>query len=119
MQIQQAASPNHTKGRKGKPIKGLVLHITAGLMPGCLSWMRNPQAKASAHYLVTKAGRIYQMVQDADTSWHAGIVNKPQWASYPGGNPNHYTLGIEFEALGGETLAGCGLELVRVGFLGL
>jgi len=86
-----------TKGRNGKKIIAIVNHITAGLHPGTLSWMRNPQAQASAHYLVTRAGEIFQMVKDEDTSWHAGVVNRPNWPLYDGSNPNRYTIGIEHE----------------------
>ena len=105
MQIQFMPSPNYRAGRKGRKIIAIVNHITAGLMPGTLSWLRNPQAQASAHYLVTKTGAVYQMVKDEDTAWHAGIVNKPNWALYDGNNPNYYTLGIEHEALAGEALS--------------
>lgn len=104
MNIQWAGSPNFTAGRNGKKIVAIVNHITAGLMPGTLSWMRNPAAKASAHYLVTKQGQIYQMVRDHDMAWHAGFVNKPSWDLYDGTNPNRYTLGIEFECLSGGEL---------------
>jgi N-acetylmuramoyl-L-alanine amidase len=74
-------------------------------MPGTLNWLRNPAAKASAHYLVTKLGAVYQLVKDEDTAWHVGIVNKPDWVLYKGNNPNNYTLGIEHEALAGEGLS--------------
>ncbi len=104
MLIKQSPSPNYYKGRKGKEIIAIVNHITAGLMPGCLSWLCNPQAKASAHYLVTHKGDVYQLVNDEDTAWHAGFANKPNWALYDGTNPNYYTLGIEHEALAGEGL---------------
>lgn len=104
MQIQQTTCPNFTVDRKGRKIIAIVNHITAGLMPGTLSWLRNPAAKASAHYLVTKVGEIYQLVKDTDTAWHAGIVNKPNWSLYDGTNPNRYTIGIEHEAQAGEAL---------------
>ena len=100
MNIIQKPSPNFTAGRNGKQIIAIVCHITAGSFPGCLNWMQNPVAKASAHYLVNKKGEIYQLVQDKDTSWHVGIVNKCTWNLYDGTNPNRYTLGIEFESLG-------------------
>ena len=104
MEIEWAPSPNYGKGRNGKKIIAIVNHITAGTFPGCLSWMRNPQAKASAHYLVTRQGKIYQMVRDEDTSWHAGMVNKPNWSLYDGSNPNRSTIGIEHENLSGGLL---------------
>lgn len=104
MQIHWTPSSNYTSGRRGRKIIAIVNHITAGLMPGTLSWLRNPAARASAHYLVTKVGVVYQLVKDEDTAWHAGIVNKPGWSLYDNSNPNYYTLGIEHEALAGEAL---------------
>ena len=97
-------SPNFTKGRRGRKIIAIVNHITAGNYPGCLSWLQNPKAKASAHYLVTKLGDIYQLVKDEDTAWHAGIVNQPNWPLYDGTNPNHITIGIEHECISGGRL---------------
>lgn len=97
-------SPNFREGRNGKKIITIVDHITAGLMPGCLNWLCSPAAKASAHYLVTKAGEIYQLVKEGDTAWHAGFVNKPTWELYDGTNPNSHTIGIEFECLQGGAL---------------
>jgi len=104
MNITQRPSPNFTEGRKGRKIIAIVNHITAGLMPGTLSLMCNPIAKASAHYLITKIGEIYQLVDDNNRAWHAGEVRKPNWSLYDGTNPNYCTLGIEHEALAGESL---------------
>ncbi len=66
--------------------------------------MQNPVSKASAQYLVTRSGLIFQMVKDEDASFHAGQVNKPNWKLYDGTNPNRYTIGIEHENLGGGEL---------------
>ncbi len=102
--IEWRQSPNYTRGRGGRKPIAIVNHITAGLMSGCLSWLCNPKAKASTHYLVTRKGEVFQLVKDDDTAWHAGFVNKPNWALYDGSNPNYYTLGIEHEALAGDGL---------------
>jgi N-acetyl-anhydromuramyl-L-alanine amidase AmpD len=102
--IEWKPSPNYSKGRAGRKPIAIVNHITAGLMPGTLSWLCNPQAQASAHYLVTKVGQIFQLVKDEDTSWHAGIVNRPKWPLYDGTNPNRYTIGIEYECVSGGKL---------------
>jgi len=99
--IEWAPSPNHSSRNGQKPI-AIVNHITAGNFPGCLNWMQNPKAQASAHYLITKDGRIYQLVKDKDASWHAGRVNKPNWPLYNGRNPNRYTIGIEHEGFDGS-----------------
>ena len=64
--------------------------------------MQNPASKASAHYLVTRAGRIIQMVKESNSAYHAGIRNNPHWNLYDGTNPNTYTLGIEHEGFDGS-----------------
>jgi N-acetylmuramoyl-L-alanine amidase len=64
--------------------------------------MQNPKAQASAHYLVTRAGEIFQLVKDEDVAWHAGAVNRPSWPLYKGTNPNRYTIGIEHEGFDGS-----------------
>lgn len=102
--VEWAGTPNFSNGRRGRNPIAIVDHITAGLYPGTLHWMQNPTAKASAHYLVTKTGLIFQMVKDEDTAWTNGVVNKPNWALYDGTNPNRYTLTIEHEGLAGDAL---------------
>lgn len=66
--------------------------------------MQNPKAQASAHYLVTRSGEIYQLVKDEYAAWHAGWVDKPSWSLYDGTNPNRYTIGIEHEGYPDEEL---------------
>ena len=102
MQIQWAESPNHYNGRHGRKPIAIVDHITAGNYPGCLDWMKNPKAQASANYLVTRAGQIFQLVKDEDGSWANGAVNKPNWPLYDGANPNYYTISIEHEGFDGS-----------------
>lgn len=99
--IEWAPSPNYFSRNGKKPI-AIVNHITAGSMPGCLSWLRNPEAKASSNYLVTRDGRIYQLVRDEDAAWANGIVRNPSWELYDGHNPNRYTLSIEHEGWDGS-----------------
>ncbi len=103
MEIKWVGSPNYSS-RNGRKIIAIVDHITAGLMPGCLNWMQHPKAQASAHYLVTRSGEIYQLVKDEYAAWHAGAVNKPSWSLYDGTNPNRYTIGIEHEGYPNEEL---------------
>lgn len=102
MKIEWVGTPNHYNGRRGRKPIAIVDHITAGAYPGCLSWMQNPQAQASANYLVTRDGRIFQLVKDEDGAWANGAVNKPNWPLYDGTNPNLYTLSIEHEGYGGS-----------------
>ncbi len=102
--VKYIQSPNYISRRNNKKIIAIVDHITAGSADGALSWLCNPSSQASAHYLVTKAGQIFQLVNDEDTAWHAGIVNQPNWPLYDGTNPNRYTIGIEHECLSGGEL---------------
>jgi N-acetylmuramoyl-L-alanine amidase len=84
-------SPNHNS-RNGTPIDAIVIHHTGSdNCSGTLSWLKNPSAQASAHYVIDKDGTIYQMVGDDKRAWHAGQGSIP-------GNPgdvNSRSLGIE------------------------
>ncbi|MFA5240443.1 MAG: N-acetylmuramoyl-L-alanine amidase, partial [Phycisphaerae bacterium] len=97
-------SPNFGVGRNGKSIIAIVDHITAGDFPGCQDWLCNPVSQASAHYLITKTGRIIQLVKESDRAWHAGVVDRQTWALYDRTNPNNYTIGIEHEGSSGVLL---------------
>lgn len=73
------------------------MHSTWGTHAGSIAWFKNPQAQASAHYLVSRTGEIVQMVKDTDMGWHAGVYDAgkcPDWALT---NPNWYCIGIEIE----------------------
>ena len=104
MEVIWQPSPNFSPSRGGQKIIAIVNHITAGAFPGCLSWLCSPAAQAGAHYLVTRTGSVYQMVREADTAWHAGIVKNPTWKLYSGVNPNRVTIGIEHECISGGEL---------------
>lgn len=99
--IKWSPTKNFSKGRKGvKPI-AIINHITSGQFPGCLNWLQNPASSASAHYIVSRDGRIFQLVKDEDSAWHAK-ANKPSWRLYNGTGVNRYTLGIEHEGYGSQ-----------------
>lgn len=65
-------SPNFN-ARKG-PVTTLVLHYT-GMETGqaALERLCDPDAGVSAHYLVEEDGRIFQLVDEAERAWHAGV----------------------------------------------
>ena len=50
------------------------------------SWLKSPRAHASSHYVVSRRGRIVQLVHLSDIAWHAG-----NW------NVNTQSVGIEHE----------------------
>lgn len=70
--VVSAPSPNYNE-RGGKDIDTIVLHHTASNNgAGDLAWMRNPKSDVSAHYMVDRDGKIYQLVNDQKRAWHAG-----------------------------------------------
>lgn len=94
-----AHSGNFRAGRPNghRPI-AIVIHIMEGSLTGTDAWFNDPVSGVSAHYGVGKGGEIHQYVQEADTAFHAGIVDRPDWSLLkPGVNPNFYTIGIEHE----------------------
>jgi N-acetyl-anhydromuramyl-L-alanine amidase AmpD len=84
-------SPNHSS-RNGSAIKLLVLHATVGGLHSSLTWLTSPASKVSTHYLISKAGIIYQLVPDMLAAWHAG---RARWHGVTA--INNCSLGIELE----------------------
>ena len=72
--IPFVASPNYSKGRKGK-IEFLVIHALSGFYESGITWFKNPKSQVSAHYVISKKGEITQCVKDSDTAWHAKGLN--------------------------------------------
>ncbi|WP_172119268.1 N-acetylmuramoyl-L-alanine amidase [Actinomyces faecalis] len=80
MSYQQSFTPahpsNYTKGRGGKRITTIVIHhwddpAKNPQLSGVITTFQNPGRGASAHFVV-EAGRVVQMVDLANTAWHAG-----------------------------------------------
>ena len=80
MSYQQSFIPanpsNYTKGRGGKRITTIVIHhwddpAKNPQLSGVIATFQNPGRGASAHFVV-EAGRVVQMVDLANTAWHAG-----------------------------------------------
>lgn len=93
--MQTLIIPSKTKGRGGYKPEAIVLHITEGSFKSAMSWIIDPANQASYHFIVQESGAIRQVVDVADTAWHAGKVVRPTWPLLkPGVNPNLYTIGI-------------------------
>lgn len=82
-----------------RKIKYIIIHYT-GMKNQKLAIKRlqSRVAKVSAHYLISKRGKIFQMVDDSNIAWHAGVS---RW----GGdiNLNSKSIGIELVNNGDET----------------
>lgn len=61
--------------RSSRPIRRIVLHTSEGDEASCVHWFKNPSARVSAHYLVSKAGRITRFVPDMSIAYHARKYN--------------------------------------------
>lgn len=83
-----ANSRNYTV-RSGRTIDRVVIHTIEGSESSCISWFQNAAARVSAHYVVSHAGRITQMVADKNVAWHCG-------------NWNSRSIGIENEGFAGQ-----------------
>jgi N-acetylmuramoyl-L-alanine amidase len=74
----------------------LVMHYTAGSSAeGSVAWMCNPAARAAAHLVIGRDGRITQLAPFNRVTWHAG---QSQWAGRSG--LNGFSIGIELDNAG-------------------
>lgn len=106
MNIIQSPSPNFD-GRSGYKPELIVVHCTDGFFPSDLEYLRNPNPDSpvgpvSAHYVVSPAGAVHQLVQESSRAWHAGRVDNPSAKLLKKNpvtgafiNPNYYSVGIE------------------------
>lgn len=89
-----------------RPIEGILLHATEGHEAGDVQTLVGGDGrKVSVHWYVTKTGKIYHFVQDADTANHAGAVNDARFS-------NAGSIGIEQENIGGNDWSGLQIEAV-------
>lgn len=70
--------------RSKRTIRRIIIHTSEGSESSCVNWFLNPRARLSAHYLVSKRGRITRFVPDMSIAYHAR-------------NDNADTIGIENE----------------------
>ena len=92
MLVERLYSPNHSKNKRSKQsIKFIILHYT-GMQSARASIKRmlSKSSKVSAHYLIDQKGKIFNLVSDDKTAWHAG---KSKWKKIQ--NLNKCSIGIE------------------------
>lgn len=58
--------------RKPQQIRLVVVHVSEGSFLGTLAWLRNPAAHGSANFVVSREGKIVELVAKRDIAWHAG-----------------------------------------------
>lgn len=83
-------SPN-VESRGGQAVDMLVMHYTdMGSVEAAVARMCDPEAKVSAHYVVSESGEIIPLVDEAMRAWHAG---ESHWRGHS--NINARSIGIE------------------------
>jgi N-acetylmuramoyl-L-alanine amidase len=95
-EIIDAPSPNFDE--RMLPVSMLVLHYTG--MPdaaGAIARLRDPEAKVSAHYVVTEDGHVFRLVPEEKRAWHAG---RSSWRGIQ--DVNSASIGIEIVNPGHE-----------------
>lgn len=76
----------------------IILHYTdMRNAQDALERLCNPDSKVSAHFLISKEGILYQLVDPMYSAWHAGVSS---WQGRR--DTNHRSLGIELDN-GGHT----------------
>lgn len=90
--------PTNPDGR----ILAIVKHVTGGeSLDGALTWNRNPNVKASAHFYIDKDGTVVQDVSLFNGAWANGVLDNDSLPSQfdevkaNGWNPNDFTISIE------------------------
>jgi N-acetylmuramoyl-L-alanine amidase len=74
----------------------IVLHYTgSSSLDSAIGWLTNRNAKASAHFVVGKDGKIVQLAPVNTITWHAGIS---MWKNRH--SLNNFSIGIEIENAG-------------------
>ena len=97
LSITNLPSKNFDKIEK-REIKYIIIHYTGMKdQKSAIKRLQSKVAKVSCHYLISKKGKIYQLVQDNDIAWHAG---KSKWKNDV--NLNSKSIGIELVNKGFE-----------------
>lgn len=98
MNIQHRPSPNYEARPVSTVIDTIIIHYT-GMRSAddALQRLCDPVAKVSAHYVIDEEGCVYQLVEDSQRAWHAGL-------SYWRGKEqlNDMSIGIELVNPGHE-----------------
>lgn len=90
-------SPNFTPVDK----KLIIIHWIVGTAESAIRRFANPTKKLSAHYVVSKTGKVTKMVEEQDIAWHAGISSlkgyPTDWNGQEWQSVNPCSIGIELE----------------------
>jgi len=96
MKIKHLKSPNYIHYNKTRNIQSVVIHYTGmRSLQSAVERLLSKKYEVSSHYLISRTGKIIQLVKDNNIAWHAGISN---WFKFK--NLNKNSIGIELENKG-------------------
>ena len=89
---------NYSFRKKNKTVKYLIIHYT-GMIDFYSAYrkLNDLKSEVSCHYLISREGKIYNLLCPKFKGWHAGIS---EWKNVK--NLNDYSIGIELENKGHE-----------------
>ena len=92
MKATSLKSDNYSKKiRNLGKIKLLIIHYTGmQSMRASIRRLTSIKSQVSCHYLISREGKIFQLVKDDRVAWHAG---KSKWENFE--NINDKSIGIE------------------------
>ena len=94
--ISKYKSPNYNKRNKGSAPKFIIIHYTALKSEiESIKYLCDENNRVSCHYLVSKSGKIFNIVSTEFRAWHAGYS---KWKNYK--DLNSYSIGIELDNQG-------------------
>lgn len=93
--VGPAAVGNYEAGRGGNSISKIIVHTTEGSAQSALDRFQTSGEIASAHYIISGSGVVWQVVADSDTAYHCGNY------AY-----NQQSIGIELEGYADGSPAG-------------
>ena len=96
MKIKHLKSPNYIHCNKRRNIHSVIIHYTGmRSLQSAVEKLLSKKYEVSSHYLISRNGKIIQLVKDNNIAWHAGISN---WFKFK--NLNNNSIGIELENKG-------------------
>ena len=96
MKVEYLNSPNYVTCHKRRHIQSVVIHYTGmKSLQSAVERLISKKYEVSSHYLISRTGKIIQLVKDNNIAWHAGISN---WFKFK--NLNNNSIGIELENKG-------------------
>ena len=89
---------NYSFRKKNKTVKYIIIHYTGMIdFKSAYRKLNDLKSEVSCHYLISREGKIYNLLCPKFKGWHAGIS---EWKNVK--NLNNYSIGIELENKGHE-----------------